>query len=283
MVLGIAFVRCHAFEEVYAMSGALVSAFAQYVELRMPHLRHRFPYLTFFIACLMLMFLSSCSKPSAEMEAPEGVEETEESSAIDEVLEDGEADSDDEADEVPKAEGDAASNSPALEPKEETAEETAFRERFMDPELVQTIRARSGLIRTPPPEVEHLLLRADLRSVLRYSGPLQNLPLMGKEISSSYNSMRYAMGQDLGCSLQRWNFPTRNVLDLRFDQYRATMVDPEEEARTDAATAYSTFANVRSILMKHSPSRTMVQLSCTESLLSHHQLRTLSERVISRL
>jgi len=157
------------------------------------------------------------------------------------------------------------------------------RARFIDPELVRAVQARSGLIDAPPPELRRLLHRADLRDVLRYTGPLKEVELPGQEVSSSYNAIRYAMGQDLGCSLQRWDFISRSELDLRYDQYVETLFEPVKEARTDAATHYSTFAGVRLVVMKLSAQRAMVQLACTESLLSEPQLRELSERVSARL
>lgn len=156
-------------------------------------------------------------------------------------------------------------------------------ERFMDPELVRMVQESSGLIPATPPQVERLLLRADIRDVLRYGGPMATLPLDGKEPSPSYNAIRYAIGQELGCALQRWTFRSQHELDLQYDLYRDAMVETEVEARSDAATAYSTFADVRMVLLKHSASRSLMQLSCTESLLSQHQLRELSERVTSRL
>lgn len=207
------------------------------------------------------------------------------------------------ADDAPPAEleaaGDAAIDedapSPAAPPPadepEEVDEDTAARrafeaeqfERFMDPELVRMVQESSGLIPAAPPQVERLLLRADVRDVLRYGGPMSTLPLDGKAPSPTYNAVRYAIGQELGCALQRWTFRSNHELDLQYDLYRDAMVEPETEARSDAATAYSTFAGVRMVLLKHSRSRSLMQLSCTESLLTRHQLRELSERVTSRL
>lgn len=166
---------------------------------------------------------------------------------------------------------------------QERAEAQKARKRFLDPELVQSIRAQSGLISLPPPEVTRLLHRADLRDVMLYTGPISTEPLAGRAPDSLYNAVRFAMGSELGCSLQRWVFPFAHDLVLHFDEYVDTMYEPEKEPRIDAATYFSTIAGVRMVVMRHGASRSMIQLSCTESLLSQRQLRTLSERVISRL
>lgn len=157
------------------------------------------------------------------------------------------------------------------------------RQRFIDPELVRTVRSQSGLIDLPSPNVERLLRRADLRDVMLYTGAIRTEPLAGKTPDGHYNALRFAMGEELGCSIQRWTFPFAHDLVLHFDDYIETLYDPEKEARLDAATYFSTFAGVRMVVMRHAASRSMIQLSCTESLLSQTQLRSLSERVISRL
>lgn len=155
--------------------------------------------------------------------------------------------------------------------------------RFLDPTLVQEVQARSGLIALPAPDVRHLLLRADLRDVLRYTGPIEAEILPGREPDGRYNSLRYAMGRELGCSIQRWVYPDSNELDIRFDTYIDTLQNPEKEPRVDAATYFSTFAGVRMVVMRHNDSRSMIELACTESFLTRGQLRELSERVIARL
>lgn len=157
------------------------------------------------------------------------------------------------------------------------------RARFIDPELVRAVQARSGLIEAPPPDLKRLLHHADFREVMRYTGPLQVVDLPGQPVSSDYNAVRFAMGQELGCSLQRWDFISRHALDLRFDQYGGSLFEPVKEARTDAAAVYSTFAGLRAVVLKHSASRSMIQLTCTASMMSEPQLRELSERVSSRL
>lgn len=165
----------------------------------------------------------------------------------------------------------------------ERQEAEKTRQRFLDPELVQSVRAQSGLIQLPPPNVERLLLRADLRDVMLYTGPIHTEPLAGRSPDSLYNAIRFAMGRELGCSVQRWVFPFAHDLVLHYDAYVDTLYEPEEEPRLDAATYFSTVAGVRMVVMRHTASRSMIQLSCTESLLSQRQLRTLSERIISRL
>lgn len=171
----------------------------------------------------------------------------------------------------------------AEERAKERKEAEKTRQRFLDPELVQSVRAQSGLISLPPPNVERLLHRADLRDVMLYTGPIHTEPLAGRAPDGLYNAVRFAMGRELGCSLQRWVFPFTHELVLHFGEYVDTLYEPEEEARLDAATYFSTVAGVRMVVMRHTASRSMIQLSCTESLLSQRQLRTLSERVISRL
>lgn len=167
--------------------------------------------------------------------------------------------------------------------KQERAEAEKQRQRFLDPELVQAIRAQSGLISLPPPNVERLLLRADLRDVMKYTGPIYTEALSGRAPDSFYNALRFTMGRELGCSVQRWVFPYVHDLTLHFDEYVDTLYEAELEPRLDAATYFSTIAGVRMVVMRHNASRSMIQLSCTESLLNQRQLRRLSERVISRL
>lgn len=158
------------------------------------------------------------------------------------------------------------------------------RKRFIDPELVRAVRAQSGLIDLPPPDVERLLRRADLRDVMLYSGGIRTEPLSGRMPDGHYNAVRFVMGaEELGCAVQRWTFPLAHDLVLHFDDYVETLYKAEKEPRVDAATYFSTFAGVRTVVMRHGASHSMIQLSCTESLLSHEQLRRLSERVISRL
>lgn len=182
----------------------------------------------------------------------------------------------------------SASDKPSKSTKDpervrEREEAEKKRQRFLDPELVQAIRAQSGLISLPPPNVERLLLRADLRDVMKYTGPIHTEALAGREPDSFYNAVRFTMGRELGCSVQRWVFPYVHDLTLHFDDYVDTLYEAELEPRLDAATYFSTIAGVRMVVMRHNASRSMIQLSCTESLLNQRQLRKLSERVISRL
>lgn len=169
------------------------------------------------------------------------------------------------------------------ERRQERAQAEKQRKRFIDPELVRAVRAQSGLIDLPPPDVERLLRRADLRDIMLYTGGIRTEPLAGKAPDGHYNAVRFAMGRELGCSIQRWTFPFAHDLVLHFDDYVETLYKAEKEARVDAATYFSTFAGVRTVVMRHNASRSMIQLSCTESMLSQQQLRRLSERVISRL
>src|SRR5699024_11210383 len=113
----------------------------------------------------------------------------------------------------------------------------------------------SGLISLPPPEVTRLLHRADLRDVMLYTGPISTEPLPGRTPDSLYNAVRFAMGNELGCSLQRWVFPFAHDLVLHFEEYVDTMYEPEEEPRLDAATYFSTVAGVRMVVMRHGASR----------------------------
>lgn len=169
------------------------------------------------------------------------------------------------------------------ERRQERAQAEKERKRFIDPELVRAVRAQSGLIDLPPPDVERLLRRADLRDIMLYSGGINTEPLAGRAPDGHYNAARYSMGRELGCAIQRWTFPYAHDLVLHFDDYVETLYKAEKEARVDAATYFSTFAGVRTVVMRHNASRSMIQLSCTESMLSQDQLRRLSERVISRL
>lgn len=155
--------------------------------------------------------------------------------------------------------------------------------RHLDPQLVRELQTRVGLIERPPPVVEGLLQRSDIRQITHYKGTITDVAVPGREVSSEYNATRLALGSELGCAVQRWSFLHRQELEKYYESYVGTLVNGSPEARIDAASVHSVFAGVRMLVLKHLPSETMVQVSCSESLVSSDQLRELASRVLARL
>lgn len=155
--------------------------------------------------------------------------------------------------------------------------------RYLNPELVQELQVRVGLVERAPPVIDGLILRSDIRQVTHYKGVITDETVPGRAVSADYNATRLALGNELGCALQRWSFANRQALGTFYEAYVATLVEGAPEARVDAASVLSTFAGVRMIVLKHLPSESMLQVSCSEALVSTDQLRELATRVLARL
>lgn len=156
-------------------------------------------------------------------------------------------------------------------------------DRFRDPDSIADLQARLGLIPPAPPMVEHLLYRADMRAVLNYQDEIRSAPLPGREITSFWNARRLAAGDGLGCTVQRWVYPSGSALREAHEAYVDSLVTPRNINDLAEDAWLATFASVRSVTFMHRLSTSMVQIACEEELATESQIQELAERVYARL
>lgn len=156
-------------------------------------------------------------------------------------------------------------------------------DRFIHPELVESIRVRSGLIPPQPPRVEGLLMRSDLRDVLRFGGDIELAGLPGRDPSPNYDAMRWSTGGAFGCAVQRWQYDSPAEVDAVYKAFTDSLIDAVVEPRVDVAAVQVAQQGLLSFAFKHVPSRSMVQLSCEETLADVEAVRELVNRIVVRL
>ena len=156
-------------------------------------------------------------------------------------------------------------------------------ERFVDERTLTALRARVGLIPEPPPRIDHLLYRSDLREVTRYRGEIILTELQGVDVGPNYNAVRFAMEPNFGCSLQAWRYRDVPTVIAAFDTWRGTLLHTIDVPALSDGGVRSNYTNVGSIGFKHHATRSMYVLTCTSSVASDRHMRLLSERIVARL
>lgn len=176
----------------------------------------------------------------------------------------------------------AAVDAPPL-PNSPVPTQLRAEDRFIHPQLVEAIQARSGLIPPPPPRIEGLLRRSDFRDIIQFSGDIDVAELPGKDASPTYNSTRFAMDDGFGCALQRWQYDSVQEIDALYVAFTEALMEPVGEPRVDVAAVRTEHQGLQNFAFKHLASRSMLYLSCDAKLVNVDQMRELVTRIALRL
>lgn len=150
-----------------------------------------------------------------------------------------------------------------------------------DRELAQ----RLGLAPPDPLIVSDLLTHADVREIVGYRGELAISTLPGIAPSPMYNVVRLASDSGgYGFAVQLWRDDQERQSTARFTRLQQTYIDRIPEAEPLGNEAFrGEFDGIRHYVFLHSLSRSVATVSCQTDLCDNIQLRSLAERVLSRL
>jgi hypothetical protein len=150
-----------------------------------------------------------------------------------------------------------------------------------DRELAQ----RLGLAPPDPLIVSDLLTHADIRELVGYRGELTISTLPGIAPSPLYNVVRLSSdGGGYGFAVQLWRDDQERQSTARFTRLQETYIDRIPEAEPLGNEAFrGEFDGIRHYVFLHSLSRSVATVSCQSDLCDNIHLRTLAERVLSRL
>ena len=149
---------------------------------------------------------------------------------------------------------------------------------------LRELRARLGLAPPSPPEIQHLLTRADVREILRYDGALEETTLHGQRPSPAYNALRLATNEGFGVGLQRWVVADTEQLRRRFERLEETYIAVERDGRPVGSAAFAgEFDGLRHYAFRHDPSRSIIVVTAQADLADAERMRALARRTLDRL
>ena len=154
----------------------------------------------------------------------------------------------------------------------------------LDPNEVFNTRVRLGL--EPPPNlvVQYLLTRADVRELSLYEGTLTGSTLVGIEPSPNYNAFRIQSETGYGIGLQRWLLTETRQTMPRFQRLHDTYFEANDDNDPIGDGAfYGNIEGIRHYAFAHQSSRSVVVVTCETAICSLVQVKSLAERVFSRL
>ncbi len=146
------------------------------------------------------------------------------------------------------------------------------------------LATRLGLAPPEPLRVADLITHADIRELMQYTGDLTIATLDGIEPGPYYNALRLAAAAGFGFSVQLWQDDEQRQALSRFARLQETYIDRNADTSPVGDEAFwGEFEGIRHYALFHRASKSVVILSCQSDLCTPEQVRSLAERVLSRL